>query len=70
MHAEIYIRSSSQDQPLEESARRLFSRLGVSQFEERESSHYADGHYFRGAALGFEVVIALADTRGLETYRF
>ena len=70
MHAEIYIRAASTDQPLEEFSRRLFSRLGVAHFEERESSNYVEGHYFRAIALGIEVVIAHSDTRGLEDYRF
>lgn len=70
MHAEIYIRATSKDQPLGEFSRRLFSRLGVAHFEERESSNYVEGHYFRAIALGIEVVIAFADTRGLEDYRF
>ena len=69
MHAEIYIRASN-DQPLEEFARRIFSRLGVAHFEERESSNYVEGHYFRSIALGLEVVIAMADTQGLEGYQF
>ena len=69
MHAEIYI-TASKNQPLEEFARRIFSRLGVAHFEERESSNYVDGRYFRSIALGFEVVIAMADTQGLEEYRF
>jgi hypothetical protein len=69
MHADIYIRASK-DQPLEEFARLIFSRLGVARFEERESSNYVDGHYFRSIAHGLEVVIALADTQGLEEYRF
>ncbi len=58
------------DQPLEEFARRIFSRLGVAHFEERESSNYVGGHYFRSIALGIEVVIAFADSKGLEEYRF
>jgi hypothetical protein len=70
MHAEIYIKALK-DQPLEEVARRIFSRFGVAHFEERESSNYVEGHYFRSIALGLEVVIALADRRGLgEDYRF
>ena len=70
MHAEIYIRAASKDQPLEDFARRLFSRLGLAQFEERESSNYVEGHYFHSIALGLEVVISYADSKGLETYRF
>ncbi len=70
MYAEIYIRAALKDQPLEEFSRRVFSRLGVAHFEERESSNYIEGHYFRAVALGIEVVIAFSDTRGLEDYRF
>jgi hypothetical protein len=70
MHADIYIRAASKDQPLEEFARRIFSRLGVAHFEERESSNYVEGHYFRSIALGIEVVIAHADAQGLDDYQF
>jgi hypothetical protein len=70
MHAEIYIRAASKDQPLEEFARRIFSRLDVAHFEEHESSNYVEGHYFRAIALGIEVVIAHADTQGLDGYQF
>lgn len=70
MHAEIYIRAASKDQPLEEFARRIFSRLGVARFEKRESSNYVEGHYFCAVALGIEVVIAHADTQGLDVYQF
>ena len=70
MYAEIYIQAKSNNQPLEDFSRRLFSRLGVAHFEERESSNYVEGHYFQACALGIEIVIAHSDTRGLENYRF
>ena len=70
MYAEIYIRPVSKEQPLEEFARRLFCRLGVAHFEERESPNYVEGRYFRSIALGLEVVIAYADAEGLGSYRF
>ena len=70
MHADIYIRAASKEQPLEDFARRIFSRLGVAHFEERESSNCVEGHYFRSTALGIEVVIAHADAEGLDNYRF
>ncbi len=70
MIGHIFISTESSEQPLEEFARRLFSRLGVAQFEERESSNDVDEHYFRGCSAGIEVTVALADTRSLEGYRF
>lgn len=70
MFGHIFIATESSEQPLEDFARRLFSRLGVARFEERESSNYVDEHYFRSCAVGIEVTVALADTRGLEGYRF
>src|ERR1017187_2019628 len=70
MHAEIYIKAASKDQPLEEFARQIFSHLGVAHFEERESSNYVEGHYFHATTLGIEVVIAFNDSQGLEDYRF
>ena len=66
MVAEIYIREA--EQPLEEFARSVFSRLGVADVEERESSNYVEGHYFLSTALGIEVVIAFADRKGLSPF--
>ncbi len=70
MHAEIYIKSASKDQPREEFAQRIFGHLGLVHFEERESSNYLEGHYFRSIAVGIELVIAFDDSEGLEGYRF
>ncbi len=70
MFGHIFISTDSATQPLEEFARRLFSRLGVAHFEERESSNYVEGHYFRGIAVGIEITVAYADEQGLQDYRF
>ena len=70
MFGHIFISTDSETQPLEEFARRLFSRLGVARFEERESSNYVEGHYFQGIAVGIEITVAYADEQGLQDYRF
>ena len=70
MFGHIFISTDSATLRLEEFARELFSRLGVSRFEERESSNYVEGHYFRGAAVGIDMKIAYADEQGLQDYRF
>jgi len=64
MFGHIFIATDSDNQPLEDFARRLFSRLGVARFEERESSNYVDGQYFRSIALGIEIEVAYADEQG------
>ncbi len=70
MFGHVFIATDSSQQSLEEFARRLFSRLGVAHFEERESSNYVEGHYFRSVAVGIEITVAYADEQGLQDYRF
>lgn len=55
---------------LEEFARITFSIMGVSSFEERESSNYVDGRYFKGVLPDLLFKIALSDEAGLEDMKF
>lgn len=44
--------------------------LGCGPFEERESSQYAEGRYFRCLVLGLEVTVGASDHVGYEDYAF
>lgn len=44
--------------------------LGCGPFEERESSQYVEGRYFRCLVLGLEVAVAASDHVGYEDYAF
>lgn len=53
---------------LEDLAARVESIFPECKFSERESSNYAEGHYFKGN-LGFsEIELYYLDTEGLEQY--
>ena len=47
-------------------AERLFLALNVHSYEERESSNYVNGHYFRGYIDALSFVVAIADDEGNE----
>jgi len=64
MASHIFI-SAHDSQGLEDCARQVFSALGVTNPERRESSNYVGGYYFRATAIGFEAVIAPADEQEL-----
>ena len=42
----------------------------MADFEERESSNYVDGHYFRHKTNDLEIKITFADDSDLDRYRF
>lgn len=48
----------------------FFEIIGASQFEERESSNYVDGRYFRGSINEATFTISLADDGGNEDLPF
>jgi hypothetical protein len=51
-------------------ARQFLSVIDASQVEERESSNYADGRYFRGRVGDVSFTVALADFAGNEDLPF
>lgn len=56
--------SGSPDLSLRDFAKSVYAELGISEFEERESSNYVDGHYF-SAVLGprvFKVMLSNSET--------
>ena len=55
------------DKPgLREFAEAFFDAAGIVDGQERESSNYVDGHYFRGARDGAEFTVSLSDDEGNE----
>jgi hypothetical protein len=70
MFGHVLICTVANDEPLEQFSQVLFGHLGVTHVEERESSNYVEGFYFRGIAFGIDGNLAYADERGLSGYRF
>jgi hypothetical protein len=62
--------STNGNEPLEEFAPKVFSRLGIARFEERQDEGFVEGRYFRGCGVGIEVMVAIAGVPGFEGYRF
>ena len=68
-HADIFVQADATVQ-LRRFAAEFFATLGIAEFEERESSSYVNGRYYRSKSSEIEVELCHADTEGLETYRF
>jgi hypothetical protein len=51
---------------LHEFAEAFFDAAGIVDGQERESSNYVEGHYFRGARDGAEFTVSLSDEEGNE----
>jgi|1186.fasta_scaffold558611_1 hypothetical protein len=66
----IWVRGNSAEEPLVDFADLAKSALGLTHVEERKSSNYWKGHYFRGVHDGAEVKVYYLDTVGLEDYLF
>ena len=68
-HASIFV-EASQDLDLRSFSSKVFEILEMADFEERESSNYVDGHYFRHKTNDLEIKITFADDSDLDRYRF
>jgi hypothetical protein len=67
----IFVRGRKADAPLTEVAAEVFRALGVSEWEERESSNYPpDGHYFAGYCENAEVTVFDDDSKRTPDYPF
>lgn len=53
---------------LEEFAAQVASIFSECELSERESSSYAEGHYFKGVIGASEIELYYLDTEGLEQY--
>ena len=51
---------------LREFAEAFFGTVGIVNGQERESSNYVEGHYFKGTRDGAEFTISLSDEEGNE----
>lgn len=60
----------SETTSLREFAESFFNAVGIVDGQERESSHYADGHYFKGSCVGAEFMVSLSDEDGNEDLPF
>lgn len=70
MFGHVFIRTATNDEPLEEFSRAFFERIGVTQVLEGDSTHYIDGIYFVGSAFGIDGRLSYADEEGLPDYLF
>ena len=72
MHEVLFLRDPGICKPdsLGEVAARVFSLLGLSVTEERESSNYEQGHYFLGHAANVEVLVCYSDGAEMPEYPF
>jgi hypothetical protein len=50
--------------------RKFFRIIDVTQIEERESSNYVNGRYFKGQLGNFHIIVSLADFVGNEDLPF
>jgi hypothetical protein len=67
--ASLYIRADSECD-FDSFVVRLFSALGVGEFEKRESSNYPGGEYVKGAALGYVMRASIADDSDFSEYQY
>jgi hypothetical protein len=66
----IFVKGQTADQRLGDFAKRVTAALNLLELEERESSNYAEGHYFRGLWESSRVKLYYLDAVGLEEYLF
>jgi hypothetical protein len=66
----LLIKKKSEDETLDSFVRDLEKSIGCLPWEERESSNYVEGRYFRGLSLGLEVTVAVADSNEFKNYDF
>jgi len=67
--SDIFIEAPG-DLNLDAFVRILFPLIGIERFEERDSSNYVDGTYFRSIDSPLEVEVCYTDHSGLAAYRF
>jgi hypothetical protein len=71
MHEVLLLRSSKPVTGLSDVAARVFTELGIAEFEERESSNYPpDDHYFCGYARNATVEVCDADESEMPEYPY
>lgn len=68
-HADIFVEASS-ELDLQSFSSKAFAIFGITNFEERESSHYVDGHYFRSKDDDLQIKVTFTDDSDLDGYRF
>jgi hypothetical protein len=68
-HADIFVEASSA-LDLQSFSSQVFAIFGIANFEERESSHYVDGHYFRSKTDDLQIKVTFTDDSDLDGYRF
>ena len=68
-YADVFVDSPA-DTDLHSFAVFAFQLMGIVDFEERESSNYFEGIYFRHKSGELEVAVAYADFADIEGYRF
>jgi hypothetical protein len=66
----IWVKGKSADEPLTDFAEVAVSALGLTDVQERKSSHQRDGHYYAGVHGGSDVEISFFDDVGREGYLF
>lgn len=71
MSAIFFIRPRNADAKLHDVASGVFHALGISEWEERDSSNYPpDGHYFAGYSENAEVTVYDGDDERTPNYPF
>lgn len=71
MHEVLFLRSSNPAAGLSDVATRIFAELGITEFEERESSNYPpNDHYFCGYARNTTVEVCDADQSEMPDYPY
>lgn len=71
MHTLLFARAIRNDLALPEFAAKVFSRLGLSQIEERESSNYPpEDRYFIGYAANASVKVCCSDAEEFPEYPY
>lgn len=71
MHVLLFARSTNNDPTLPEFAAKVFSTLGLSQSEERESSNYPpEDRYFIGYAANASVKVCCSDAEEFPEYPY
>ncbi|MBC3873383.1 hypothetical protein [Undibacterium flavidum] len=68
-YSDIFVEASS-ELDLRSFSSQVFEIFGIADFEERESSHYVDGHYFRSKADDLQIKVTFTDDSDLDGYRF
>lgn len=66
----ILLIKTSQNQSLDTFVAALPNVIGCDQWEQRQSSNYAEERYFRRIVLGLEIKVSIADYAEFQDYQF